>query len=147
MRQLPLILCAAATISLAACSRSQQASASSESAAMSRIESIPAADQARYGDVRKIKNWQNPYLVIRTDSIGLMDLANSEEHHIKPDEIAQALAKLPPSSWPYGRVIAVEEPKTISSPPTDVAAIRKNRAILAGTLESMHVLIDWIPAP
>ena len=146
MRQLPLILCAAATLSLAACSRSQQAAASSESAAMSRVESIPAADQAKYGDAHKIKNWRNPYLVIRTDSIGLMDLANNEEHHIKPDEIAQALAKLPASSWPYGRVIAVEEPRAPASP-ADVAAVRKNRAILAGTLESMHVLIDWIPAP
>jgi hypothetical protein len=146
MRQLPLILCAAATISLAACSRSQQASASSESAAISQIESIPAADQTKYGDARKIKNWQNPYLVIRTDAIGLMDLANNEEHHIKPDEIAQALAKLPSSSWPYGRVIAVEEPRPPASP-IDVAAVRKNRAILAGTLEGMHVLIDWIPAP
>jgi hypothetical protein len=113
---------------------------------MSQIQSIPPANQAKYGDARKIKNWQNPYLVIRTDSIGLMDLANNEEHHIKPDEIAQALAKLPSSSWPYGRVIAVEEPKRPASA-VDVDAMRKNRAILAGTLESMHVLIDWVPAP
>jgi hypothetical protein len=146
MRHLSLLLCVVATISLAACSRSQQASASSESEAMSRIESIPATDQAKYGDARKIKNWQNPYLVIRTDSIGLMDLANNEEHHIKPAEIAQALAKLPSSSWPYGRVVAVEEPKRPASA-VEVDAMRRNRAILAGTLESMHVQIDWIPAP
>ena len=113
---------------------------------MSRIESIPAADQSKYGDARKIKNWQNPYLVVRTDSIGLMDLANNEEHHIKPGEIAQSLAKLPSSAWPYGRIVAVEEPKSPGSP-TDATAIRKNRAVLAGTLESMHVAIDWIPAP
>ena len=146
MRKFLLVLCAAATISLAACSRSQQASASSESAAMSQIQAIPPADQAKYGDARKIKNWQNPYLVVRTDSIGLMDLANNEEHHIKPAEIAQALAKLPSSAWPYGRVVAVEEPK-IPAAENDAAALRKNRAILAGTLESMHVLIDWIPGP
>jgi hypothetical protein len=71
-----------------------------------------------------------------------MDLANNEEHHIKPGEIAEALAKLPPSAWPYGRVVAVEEPK--ASSPSDLVAIRKNRAILAGTLQSMHVLIHWI---
>jgi hypothetical protein len=146
MRHLSLLLCAIATISLAACSRSQQASASSESEAMSRIESIPAADLAKYGDARKIKNWQNPYLVIRADSIGLMDLANNEEHHIKPAEVAQALAKLPSSSWPYGRVVAVEGPKRPASE-VEVDAMRKNRAILAGTLESMQVQIDWISAP
>jgi hypothetical protein len=145
MRHLSLLLCAVATISLAACSRSQQASASSESEAMSRIESIPATDQAKYADAGKIKNWQNPYLVIRADSIGLMDLANNEEHHIKPAEIVQALAKLPSSSWPYGRVVAVEEP-THPASQAEVDAMRKNRAILAGTLESMHVQIDWIPA-
>ena len=92
MRHLSLLLCAVAIISLAACSPSQQASASSESAAMSQIQSIPGPDQAKYGDARKIKNWRNPYLVIRTDSIGLMDLGNNEEHHIKPDQIAQAIA-------------------------------------------------------
>ena len=42
-------------------------------------------------------------------------------------------------------VVAVTENGLRGSPDDDVK-IRQNRALVAGTLESMHVHINWVPA-
>ena len=91
-----------------------------------------------------MKGWQNPYLIIKADGVALLDAGNHEERLLKPAEVTQALAKLPPSAWPYGRVVAVTEGGERAA--GDDVPIRKNRAIVAGTLESLHVLINWIPS-
>ena len=56
-----------------------------------------------------------------------------------------ALAQLPASAWPYGRAVAilVDEKATSSEP--DKIALRRNRGIVAGDLQSAHVAIRWIP--
>lgn len=90
-----------------------------------------------------MKGWQNPYLIIKADGVALLDAGNHEERLLKPAGLTQELAKLPPSAWPYGRVVAVTE-NGVRNSESDVL-IRKNRALVAGTLESLHVLINWIP--
>ena len=110
-----------------------------------RIETIPAADPAKYTHVRNYKNWQNPFLIVRADGIALLDVQNNEEHILKPDELTQALGNLPATAWPYGRVVAVQENAVRNPSREDEISIRRNRGILAGTLESQHVLINWIP--
>jgi hypothetical protein len=118
----------------------------SDASPEARIQAIPAADPAKYRTKQEMKNWRNPYLIVRTDGVGLLDLANNEEHILKPDELLPALAKLPPSAWPDGRVVLISE-QGIRNGPNDDVLIRKNRAIVAGTLESVHVLINWVPSP
>ena len=76
--------------------------------------------------------------------MALLDPDDHLERILKPGELTQALGNLPPSAWPYGRVVAVTENSVRSSADDDVK-IRTNRAIVAGTLESMHVLINWVP--
>ena len=92
-----------------------------------------------------MRSWQNPYLIVRTDGIGVLDAANHEQRVIKPDELPQVLAQLPASSWPYGRVVAVAEVGVAGSEDERVL-LRKNRALVAGTLQSMQVLINWVPS-
>ena len=92
-----------------------------------------------------MKNWRNPYLIVREDGIGLLDLANNEIHILKPDEIPAVLAALPDSAWPYGRVVAIQESGVAGSDAGKVQ-IRKNRALLAGTLEALKVAITWVPS-
>jgi len=94
--------------------------------------------------MRDMKGWQNPYLIIKVDGVALLDAGNHEEILLKAPELAQALAKLPASAWPYGRVVAVTE-NGVRAVGDDVP-IRKNRAIVAGTLERLNVLIKWIPS-
>ena len=103
------------------------------------LQSIPAPDPAKYPVVRDMVHWQNPYLVIREDGIGLVDLANSEIHMLKPEEILGKLVSLPSSAWPYGRVVLVAE--AVPKNPTEQtkADVRKNRALLLGTLKELDV--------
>jgi len=114
-----------------------------EASAEATIQAIPAPDPARYHDVHSALKWLNPYVVITRDGVDLVDYKNNELHHLKPEELVLALGKLPPAAWPYGRVVATSE--SSARAPGDDALIRKNRGIVAGTLEGLHVLINWFP--
>jgi hypothetical protein len=137
---LPLILCFGC--SLPPKTADQSATAASPEA---RIQQIPAADPQKYAAMKDMKGWRNPYLIIRVDGVALLDARNNEEQTLDPDKLAEALAKLPASAWPCGRVVAIHE---IGEAKTDAekAQLRKNRALVAGTLESLQVAIQWVPA-
>ena len=109
------------------------------------MAAIPPPDPARYRDRPATQAWQNPYLIVKPEGVALLDVANHEERYINPDQLADVLAQLPRSAWPYGRVVAVTESGQATSE-DDKARLRKNRAIVAGTLESVHVTINRIPS-
>ena len=113
--------------------------------ATARILAIPEPTPEKYRTLIHMKGWQNPYLIIRADGVGLLDPEDHLERILKPGELTLALGNLPPSAWPYGRVVAVTE-NAFKSSADDEVKIRANRAIVAGTLESMHVLINWVPS-
>lgn len=89
--------------------------------------------------------WKNPYLVVRDDGIGIVDLSNREIHMLQPEEIPAELASLGLSAWPYGRVVLVAQ--AVPKEPTDQTkqALPKNRALLLGTLKELDV--DYREAP
>jgi hypothetical protein len=109
------------------------------------LESIPDPDPSKYPSFHDMSDWKNPYLVVREDGIGLVDLANHEVHILKPEEIPAELVSLPSSAWPYGRVVLVAE--AVPKIPTDQAKaeVRKNRALLVGTLKELDVQIREVP--
>ena len=92
-----------------------------------------------------MKDWKNHYLIVRVDGVALLDVSNNEQRILKPDQLVDALAELPGSAWPYGRVVAVAE-NAVSGSDADKAQLRRNRALVAGTLESLQVLINWVPS-
>jgi hypothetical protein len=118
--------------------------AAQEASAAARILAIPDATPEKYRGSGAKKGWQNPYLIVRADGVGLLDPDDHLERILKPEELTRALGNLPTSAWPYGRVVAVTENGVRGSADSD-AKIRQNRAIVAGTLETLHVLINWIP--
>ena len=143
LRLFPLLLIA---LLLGSCkSRETPDRAAMEAAAEAQIQAIPPADPAKYGAQQESKAWRNPYLIVKPNGIALLDVDNSLERYINPNDLIQVLAQLPPSAWPYGRVVAVTE-SGVSSSEEDKAQVRKNRAIVAGTLQSAHVVINWIPS-
>lgn len=107
--------------------------------------SIPPADPAKYPGVSNLANWKNPYLVVRDDGIGVVDLSNHEIRILKPEEIPAELVSMGSSAWPYGRIVLVAQatPKN----PTDQAKadLRKNRALLLGTLKELEVQFQEAP--
>jgi hypothetical protein len=129
--------------SLAACSR-QNAPPPPDAATL--LQAIAVADPAKYPSPPEPRRWSNPYLVIRPDAVGLLTgVTANEEQILQPEEVLNALARLPASAWPYGRAVAilVEEKPTVSE--SDKVAIRRSRGIVEGDLESAHVAIHWIP--
>lgn len=143
MRYLRLSALAVSVTVLLSC-RANSPKPAPQANAYARLQSIPPADPAKFGNVHDYKSWRNPYLIIRKDGVGLLDLANNEQRLLKLDELPDVLARLSSSAWPYGRVVAVAE-DSVRSPGDDVL-IRKNRGIVAGTLESLQILINWVPS-
>jgi len=142
-----LILLAMGLAALAACSGSKSADgAISQVNPLLRIEALPPADAQKVSGVRDMKNWKNPYLIVRVDGVGLLDPANNEQKILTPDQLLAGLGELPSSAWPYGRVVAVAESAPAGSSEADKAQLRRNRALVAGTLENLHVVINWVPS-
>jgi hypothetical protein len=109
------------------------------------LQAIPAADPAQFERVHDMKKWRNPYLIVRPDGVALLDSADSAEIILKPAELLAALAALPASNWPYGRVVAATENAARASE-QDGVAIRRNKGIVGGMLEGAHVAVKWVPA-
>jgi hypothetical protein len=109
------------------------------------LQRIPAADAAQLDRVREMKDWRNPYLIVGTEGVALLDAADNAEIKLKPDELLPALAALPASSWPYGRVVAAAESGERSSE-KDGIAIRRNKGIVGGMLAGAHVGVRWVPS-
>ena len=107
-----------------------------------RLLAMPAANPTIYKKV-DLKAWKNPYVIVRTDGVGLLDVTNNEEHLMKSDELTDALAQLPPTAWPYGRVVALADDR---SPSADKARISDNKAKIASMLHSSQVEIQWVPS-
>jgi len=112
------------------------------------LQAVAAADPAKYPPLRETKHWSNPYLVIRPEAVGLLtSITANEEQILKPEEVLNALARLPASAWPYGRAVAILVDEKPAASEGEKIAIRRSRGIVAGDLEGAHVAIDWISTP
>ena len=116
-----------------------------EAGAVSQLQRLPEADPAKYSAARETKAWRNPLLIVLSSEIRLVDLQNNEIHHLKTHEVLPALAKLPGSAWPYGRVVAVQ----VDEGGTDANRVqaRANKGVVAGSLQDSHLAIQWMEAP
>jgi len=139
MRVLPLAL---SLVMLAGCALPPKAAEQAAMKPEARIQQIPAADAQQYAGMKDMKAWRNPYLIVKADGIGLLDAANNEQQKVNADKVAEALARLPASAWPYGRVVAIQESSAATE--SEKTDLRRNRALLAGTLEDLHVAIQWV---
>jgi hypothetical protein len=128
---------------VAACSSPQSAPKTPDPAVV--LQALPQADPAQYDGMQDMKKWRNPYLIVRADGVALYDSADSAEILLKTDEVLPALARLPASNWPYGRVVAAAEIGVRASEQEGIA-IRRNKGIVGGLLESAHVAIRWVPS-
>jgi hypothetical protein len=108
------------------------------------LQAIPSADAAKCERIRDMKNWRNPYLIIRADGVALLDSGDNAEIILRNDEVLGALARLPASDWPYGRVVAAAE-NGVRASEQDGVAIRRNKGIVGGMLQGAHVAVKWVP--
>lgn len=139
----------AISLALVACSSRSDTQPAPDAFAV--LQTIPAANPAKYADLGEKKNWQNPYLVVRADGIGLLTgVAANQEQILKLEDVVDTLAHLPASAWPYGRVVAIlvqgASGSSIQASEQQKVALRRNRGAVTGELERAHVEIVWIPA-
>jgi hypothetical protein len=139
MRALMLVL----SFSFAGCSRQ----APPEPDAATRLQNIAPSDGAKYPSPHDAKHWSNPYLIIGKNGVGLITgITANEEQILKPEEVLDALARLPASAWPYGRAVAILD-ETPGAADADKPVLRRSRGMVAGELQAAHVAINWISAP
>ena len=137
------VLVVGLSIALTGCFTPQPAVKATDPAAA--LQSIPSADPAKYDRIQDMKQWRNPYLIVRAGGVVLFDPADSAEIAFKPQDVLAELARLPASNWPYGRVVAAAE-SGVRSTEQDGVAIRRNKGIVGGTLESAHIAVRWVPS-
>ena len=130
-------------ISLVGCSSQQDASKPPAPEVV--LQAIPAADPAKFERIHDMKTWRNPYLIVRRDGVALLDAADNAEIILKPAELLPALAALPASNWPLGRVVAATESSRAVSE-QDQVEIRRNKGIMGGMLKAANVAIKWVPS-
>ena len=129
--------------------------------ARQQMDSIPPPSKSRYMAVRSISDWDNPYLTLQANmatlhvtladanpsqiGVGGMLRPVSARHQdvtIHLSDLPEALNAIPDSSWPYGRVVAVEEAH--GTPKSDEPAVRRNVENTVKTLSDLGVVVyDW----
>jgi len=129
---------------LVACSKPPQPE-TTETPQPTGLESIPAPDPSKYPNFSDMTGWKNPYLVVREGGIGFVDLSNREIHILKQEEIPAELVALPSSAWPYGRLVLVAQAAPKNPSEQTKADLRKNRALLLGTLKELDVQVREAP--
>ncbi|WP_263367469.1 hypothetical protein [Edaphobacter bradus] len=162
-----------APVALTGCSRpaAQSASptlASSQQAALNaarqQLELIPPPAKSRYMAVHSLDTWENPYLTVQGSMVTLHVLladanasslgqgsilrpvgARRRNLDVRLSDLPTALNAIPESSWPYGRVIAIEEAH--ETPASARPVVRRNMEAVIKTLNDLGVVVyDWSTA-
>ena len=121
------------------------------------LEIIPAPSKSRFMAVRGFESWQNPYITVQPGMVILHVLladtnasdfgaggmlrpvgARRQELSLSPDKLGEAVSAIPQGSWPYGRVVAVEEAH--NTPAKAEPVVRRNLEVTVGTLNDLGII-------
>ncbi len=125
------------------------------------LESIPPPSKTRYLAVKSLTGWENPYLTIQGNMVTLhvtvadanpSELgvggilrpvgARHQDLNVRTSDLATALNAVPQNSWPYGRVVAVEEAH--DTPVSARPEVRRNMEAAMKILSDVGVVIyEW----
>lgn len=125
------------------------------------LEQIPPPAKSRYMAIRAKASWENPYLIVSAKTVSLrimyptppqsnlvpgtlLQPANARKRvlELRLADLPEALASLPQNSWPYGRVIALEEdPNELRA---ERVQVRRNMEAAIQTLNDLGVIVyEW----
>jgi hypothetical protein len=129
--------------------------------AREQMDLIPPPSKTRYMAVHSLETWQNPYLTVQENmatlhvtvadanpsEVGVGGLlrpvsARRQDLTIRVSDLPAALDAVPENSWPYGRVVAIEEAH--DAPTSARPAIRRNVEATIKTLSDLGVVVyEW----
>ncbi|WP_158824420.1 hypothetical protein [Granulicella sp. S156] len=123
-----------------------------------QLELIPPPSKNRYMSVHTFESWENPYITVQASMLTLHVLiadantsnygaggilrpvgARRQELNISLDKLADAISAVPQSSWPYGRVIALEEAH--KTPANAKPQVRRTMETAVNTLNDLGVVV------
>lgn len=126
------------------------------------LELIPPPSKTRYMAVHSFETWENPYITVQPDMLTIHILradanptpygaggmlrptgARREEVNISPDKLGEAMSTIPETSWPYGRVVAVEEAH--NTPRQVEPVVRRKMESTVGTLNDLGIVAYDLP--
>jgi hypothetical protein len=130
-------------------------------AARQQMELIPPPSKTRYMAVRSLSLWENPYVTVQggmvtlhvvtadanTSSLGAGGMlrplgARRQDLNVRVGELTAALNAVPENSWPYGRVVAVEEAHAV--PAGARPEVRRNMETVMKNLNDLGVVVyEW----
>jgi hypothetical protein len=160
-------LCLTSPLLLSGCNRasagttSMTASPQVMESAREQLDLIPPPSKTRYLAVHSLSSWENPYLTIQenmaTLHITLADAnpsdlgaggllrpvsARRQDVTVRVTDLPAALNAIPENSWPYGRVVAIEEAH--DTPASARPAVRRNVEATIKTLGDLGVVVyEW----
>lgn len=108
---------------------------------------IPPPAPGQYSAVRSARDWRNPYLVIRAEGVEVLSgSAAAQRRVVACEELAGYLESLPVTSWPYGRVVAVQGLGIRRGDGRDARPIAENKAKVERVLAELELKVDWWPS-
>jgi len=129
--------------------------------ARQQMELVPPPSKMRYMAVHSLSSWDNPYLTVQENMVTLhvtladantSDLgvggmlrpvgARRQVLNVRVSDLPASLNAVPENSWPYGRVVAIEEAH--DTPASDRPAVRRNMEAAIKTLSDLGVVVyEW----
>ena len=107
--------------------------------------------------IHSFDSWENPSITVQPDMVTVRVMladqnpssfgsggmlrptgARREVVNIGLNKLGEAMSAIPPSSWPYGRVVAVEEAH--QTPGKQEPLIRRNMEGIVGTLNDLGII-------
>jgi hypothetical protein len=144
--------------------RQARALAKNEATARESLENIPPPSKHLYLNVHSTDAWQNPFLTVRRDTLTLRIIfpqqtssafdagtmlhpaaARRQELEIRMSDLPEALSAIPDFSWPYGRVVALQESPAASR--QDRAQVRRNVEQAIRIINDLDIVVDEWNAP
>jgi hypothetical protein len=140
-----------------------QASATVRDQQRAELSRIPLPTKSMYVDVHEPGAWVNPFLSVDATTLDLRvtmtdanpssigqgsmlrpEAARRQEMQLRPGDLAEAIAALPPGAWRYGRVIAVAESPLASR--KDRPKVRQNVEAAIQLLNDLGIVVEEWPA-
>lgn len=125
-----------------------------------QLELIPPPSKTRYLAIKSLSVWENPYVTVQGGMVTLHVMtpdaaglgsdggmlrpmgARRQDLNVRVSELAVALNAVPEGSWPYGRVVAVEEAHNV--PASARPEVRRNMETVMKTLGDLGVVVyEW----
>ena len=153
-----------AAAQVAAAQQHARAAEQAKESVSEQLSQIPPPAKSRYLAVHTQESWANPFLIVGRQTIHLRIIladtnpgaygtgtmlrpadARKQDLDVRLSDLPNALSAIPPGSWPYGRVVAVEE--TSITTKADRPQVRRNVEATIQMLNDLGIVVDEWTGP